>query len=321
MPTIKTIKENTSDFKKKHGNKYSYIKYIDNNKKSFDKIIIICPLHGEFNQTIHNHKNGQGCPKCRLLKLSSVHKHTVEQNINDFKKIHGDKYDYTKYTDENKFNVDKITIGCKIHGYFEQTIADHKTSHGCPKCGRIISGLQKRTNIEQNKLNFIKQHGDKYDYSSYNTWTGYDQKIKIKCSVHGEFEQKISKHLKGQGCPMCGNAKTKRHKQENPSGWSLTNWIKAAEKSKHFDSFKVYVIKCWNEKELFYKIGRTYNKTIIRFGDKKQFNYNFKIVKEYIGTAEYVYKLESILKKLNKEYKYVPQNTFKGMYECFSQIK
>jgi len=317
----KTIEDNISDFKKKHGELYSYIKYIDDTKKCFDKITIVCPKHGDFAQNISNHKNGQGCPKCRLVKTGNSHKYSIEQNLNNFKKVHGNLYDYSKYIDKNKYSTDKIIINCQIHGDFEQTIAGHTNGRGCSKCGKIKLGLQIRSSIEENKLNFIKQHENKYDYSKYDSWISNENKITIICPTHGEFKQVLNNHLQGKGCPKCGKSKSKQHKQNNPTGWTLTNWINSANKSKHFDSFKVYIIECWNENEKFYKIGRTYNKIIKRFGDKKQFTYNYKIIKEYVGNAEYIYKLESILKKYNKEHTYLPQNTFKGMYECFSQIK
>lgn len=46
----------------KHGEKYDYskIKY----ETSIRKVIIICPVHGEFKQIPNNHLNGQGCPSC-----------------------------------------------------------------------------------------------------------------------------------------------------------------------------------------------------------------------------------------------------------------
>ena len=57
---------NTKSFIEKaikvHGNKYNYgkVEYIN----SETKVCIICPEHGEFWQTPHNHLNGKGCCKC-----------------------------------------------------------------------------------------------------------------------------------------------------------------------------------------------------------------------------------------------------------------
>jgi hypothetical protein len=45
-----------------HGNKYNYDKVIY--VASRDKVIITCPIHGDFTQTINKHKGGRGCPTC-----------------------------------------------------------------------------------------------------------------------------------------------------------------------------------------------------------------------------------------------------------------
>lgn len=45
-----------------HNGKYSYEKTIY--KKAKEKVIITCPIHGEFQQKPANHMIGQGCPKC-----------------------------------------------------------------------------------------------------------------------------------------------------------------------------------------------------------------------------------------------------------------
>jgi hypothetical protein len=50
-------------------------------------------------------------------------------------------------------------------------------------------------------------HRDKYDYSLVN-YVNSKTKIKIICSIHGEFEQTPDKHIhRKQGCPYCGGTK------------------------------------------------------------------------------------------------------------------
>lgn len=51
-----------------HNNKYNYSKF--NYKNSKTKGIIICPIHGEFEQDPPNHLAGKGCPECGKLKIS-----------------------------------------------------------------------------------------------------------------------------------------------------------------------------------------------------------------------------------------------------------
>jgi hypothetical protein len=63
-----SLLSNTNDFISKaksiHGDRYDYssVDYKHNRKA----IVIICPKHGEFLKTPHDHLNGRGCPKCRM---------------------------------------------------------------------------------------------------------------------------------------------------------------------------------------------------------------------------------------------------------------
>lgn len=57
-----TTNEFIRDAKKIHGKKYDYSKV--EYKNTEDKIIIICPIHGEFLQRPAHHKNNEGCPEC-----------------------------------------------------------------------------------------------------------------------------------------------------------------------------------------------------------------------------------------------------------------
>lgn len=50
-----------------HGDKYEYVEA--SYTKMADKVTIICPIHGEFEQRAQRHTDGQGCPKCRESKL------------------------------------------------------------------------------------------------------------------------------------------------------------------------------------------------------------------------------------------------------------
>jgi hypothetical protein len=47
-----------------HNNKYDYSKSIYT--KASEKLIIICNIHGEFNQTPANHVKNHGCKKCAI---------------------------------------------------------------------------------------------------------------------------------------------------------------------------------------------------------------------------------------------------------------
>jgi len=53
-----------------HGDRYDYSK--SNYKGSFEKIEIICPVHGSFWQTSASHLSGCGCPKCKNKSQSEL---------------------------------------------------------------------------------------------------------------------------------------------------------------------------------------------------------------------------------------------------------
>ena len=106
------------------GNKYDYskVEYVD----YMTKVCIICPEHGEFWQTPNKHLLGQGCPKCGNTK-----KLTLTEFIERSRKIHADKYDYSKVRYIN--NGTKVCIICPDHGEFWQTPRVHLKGCGCPK--------------------------------------------------------------------------------------------------------------------------------------------------------------------------------------------
>lgn len=47
-----------------------------------------------------------------------------------------------------------------------------------------------------------KVHGDRYDYSESN-FVAKSRPIMINCRQHGPFQQIVSRHLMGKGCPKC----------------------------------------------------------------------------------------------------------------------
>ena len=121
--------------------------------------------------------------------------------IEKAKKIHGNKYDYTKTKYVN--SQTKVCIICPEHGEFWQTPNVHLDKHGCAKCRDKKISEENRYTTEQ----FIEKaktiHGDKYDYSKV-VYCGNEIKVCIMCPEHGEFWQTPHSHLSGRGCKKCG---------------------------------------------------------------------------------------------------------------------
>lgn len=192
-----------------HGDKYDYSKTEYKNWQ--EKVIIICPKHGEFRQKPNAHLNGNGCPECFKERQSINTRNrniiTQEEFIEKARKIHGDKYDYSKvvYVDSHT----KVVIICPKHGEFKQSPNNHLRGHGCPKCSSEKIAEQNTFTTQEFIERARKVHGDRYDYSKV-IYLKAKKKVCIICPEHGEFLQTPDSHLRGNGCPKCNKSHLER---------------------------------------------------------------------------------------------------------------
>ena len=158
-------------------------------------------------------------------------KYGLEDFINAAKKVHGDKYDYSKV--EYKNSTTKVEVICPVHGSFYIRPSEHiHAKCGCTKC----SGL-KKSNTEEFIFKSRQKFGDKYDYSKVE-YKNNHTKVCIICNEkdkygmeHGEFWQRPCDHLHGYKCPKCANEYKPKTEE----------WIKRAEivHGKKYDYSKV----------------------------------------------------------------------------------
>jgi hypothetical protein len=184
-----------NDFLKKakllHGDKFDYSKF---NYQGYNiKGIIICPIHGDFEQTPEMHIEGEfGCNKC----YREATRIGFAEFIKKANEVHHDKYTYTEQLCRFK---DVIKIICPIHGEFEQKVSNHLSGNGCPQC----INDSKKLGLDEfiNKAQHI--HGDKYGYNNVE-YINSKTKINITCKKHGEFSIKPCRHIyNNSGCPEC----------------------------------------------------------------------------------------------------------------------
>ena len=130
-----------------HNNKFDYslVEYTNNK----NKIKIICPEHGIFEQEGCSHLKGNGCKKCFGRGL------TNEEYINKVKKIHNNKYDYSQTDYKGVFK--KIKIICPEHGIFEQMSDKHLKGNGCPICRNSKGEKEIMKYFIENGVSFIHQ--------------------------------------------------------------------------------------------------------------------------------------------------------------------
>ena len=186
-----------------HGDKYDYSKVEYVNYRT--RVLIICPKHGEFLQRPDIHLQGKGCTRCGRERIGIASSKSQEQFLQEARRVHGDKYDYSKVDFANYQT--KVTIICPAHGEFTQSPTGHIKGNGCPKCANDRTSLRMTTDDFIQKAKAI--HGDKYDYSKVE-YTHNNIEVCIICPEHGEFLQKPRLHLSGCGCPICTGKKKMR---------------------------------------------------------------------------------------------------------------
>ena len=182
---------------KVHGDKYDYsaVKYV----RDSDKVTIICPKHGPWQQTPNNHLHNFGCSKCKSDRLRSVFADDLQSFTKKASNIHGRRFEYLgPYKNQNT----PIEIQCPVHGAFKQKPVDHlKSSFGCPKCALETSVKATLLTHEEFVEKARAIHGKKYSYPEpYQTSL---HRIGIDCPQHGVFKQSPNNHLHGHGCRFC----------------------------------------------------------------------------------------------------------------------
>lgn len=158
---------------------------------------------------------------------------------------------------------------------------------------------------------FIKKasivHSCEYLYGDFLYKNGKDKHI-ITCKLHGNFLQSPGKHLQGDGCKKCATMMN--------GGFTKNNFLRAGKDKECI----FYVINLFNKNENFYKIGITSLSVSKRFADKTTMPYEYSIIKEIKGNAEFVWNTELKYKRQLKKFRYVPLITFHGCTECFHNV-
>lgn len=203
--------------KEKHGDTYGY--ELTNYVNHRTPITVICKVHGAIQMLPNTHLQGPGCRQCYLDENVRTAPCDTESFIEKSRKIHGNKYNYDKVYYIN-YNT-PVEIICPIHGSFWMKPFVHLQptyQQGCPKCSLEKRVLERTGNIEE----FIERsrdvHGGKYNYDKV-VYVNRLTKVIITCPIHGDFEQKPADHIRGIGCPICGNPRI--------NGWSKEDLLKS----------------------------------------------------------------------------------------------
>jgi len=195
-----TQKEWIAGATEKHSGKYTYENTVYVRGK--DKVIITCPLHGDFVQQAQAHKNdGDGCKECAKILITG---RSVSSDTDAFKlmgnAVHNGFYSYHKsvYAD----STTPILITCPVHHDFWQRPSSHLGGSGCKACAAEAAKLANSSNIAEFKVKAAVVHGGHYGYDRA-VYSNSSTPLIITCPVHHDFSQSPSSHLSGSGCPKC----------------------------------------------------------------------------------------------------------------------
>ena len=192
-------------------------KTIHNDNITFDKVVyvnrttpitLICKLHGDFQILPSSIESSNVCPECNKILLKEKSSHTTEWFINEAKRVHGNKYDYSKVKYINAKT--KVCILHPKYGEFWQLPYAHLKGQDCSlEKGDKVWKTRKRQTTDDFIEKAKQIHSDKYDYSKV-AYINPQTKVCIICPEHGEFWQMPYSHLNGNGCPMCGKIKLRK---------------------------------------------------------------------------------------------------------------
>lgn len=272
-----------------HGNQYDYSKVVFLNMNT--KVTIVClKCNNRFLQEFSSHLRGRGCPECGKTKNSTSS--NLQTFIYKANKIHNNYYDYTNSIYIN--SKVKLTIECPKHGNFYQIPNSHLLGNGCTKCANENSERSLKYSINDIILRAQNVHGKLYDYSN-SVYTGIVNPIEINCKLHGKFNQVVSDHLKGRGCPSCA-----------------TSGFKTALPA------ILYYLKIQHDNKTLYKVGITNNSIEERFTAKDR-ELITVLHQVHYKSGQDAYNEEQRILKQFKEFKYTgPDVLSSGNTELFT---
>ncbi len=128
---------------------------------------------------------------------------TTEEFIKKARKIHGDKYDYSKTEYVN--HKTKIIITCKKHGDFKQTPVIHiSRKSDCRLCGIEKNTKNRSLTTEKFISQASKIHKNNYNYKLSEYVNAHTEVLIICNNCKTVFNQTPNNHIRGKnGCPNC----------------------------------------------------------------------------------------------------------------------
>ena len=114
-----------------------------------------CARGHEWNTTVSNRNNGQGCPYCSNQKVNDEN---CLQTVNPLlaTEWHPTKNDNLTPKDMTQFSNKKAWWQCARGHEWETTVNNRSNEHGCPHCYRLGRKLYKKYKFRLRKVGYQK---------------------------------------------------------------------------------------------------------------------------------------------------------------------
>lgn len=122
---VVTTESFIAEAKEIYGDRYDYSKVVYKNRDH--RVVVTCPIHGDFEIYAREHLDGKGCPKCEK----------GEKYLVKLREKFGDKFGLDEFVYHS--STLPITLICPVHGAFSRL--PHQilnSSLGCPECANKL---------------------------------------------------------------------------------------------------------------------------------------------------------------------------------------
>ena len=122
---VVTTESFIAEAKEIYGDHYDYSKVDYKNRDH--RVVVTCPVHGDFQVYAREHLDGKGCPKCEK----------GEKFLAKLEEKFGDKFGLEQFVYES--STSPVTLICPTHGAFSRLPHQILNSRfGCPECGNEV---------------------------------------------------------------------------------------------------------------------------------------------------------------------------------------
>ena len=158
-----------------YGDRYDYSKVAY--KNSEHRVVVTCPVHGDFQVYAREHLDGKGCPKCEK----------GEKFIGRLKEKFGDKFGLDEFVYDS--STTPVTLICPVHGAFSRL--PHQILNaplGCPECGNDLL-IQRREQAHQ----YAIEHKEERDQARRERYRARREAERIKEEEEKRAEEALAR--------------------------------------------------------------------------------------------------------------------------------